>query len=607
MPWIRERRPARGAFRLDICRRPDFPNVHTSVPALVRPRSTGYPRMCKKSPSSSSPWDDAPRGSWAGLKRYWRQDLLSGFLVVLIALPLCLGIALACGYPPIAGIFTAIIGGVLCTFISNSELTIKGPAAGLIVIAVGCINDFGGTGFSDGVWSTTDQHAYQAALAVGVVAAMAQVLFGIVRGGALGEFFPTSAVHGMLAAIGIIIVAKQIPVALGVASVGSPLELLASIPREFMEMNPEIGLIGGISLLVMFGWPLLRHRHLRRIPAPMVVLLIAIPLGLYLGLDNPQPHRYVFSGHQYEVSNRYLVNVPDDMFAALTWPDFSALSQGKAWYWAMMFAVIGTLESLLSAKAVDFIDPWKRTTDLDRDNTAVGGGNLAAALVGGLPMISEIVRSRANIDNGARTRYANLFHGLFLLVFVASVPGLISLIPLSALAAMLVYTGFRLAHPKEFLHVYRIGIEQLVVFVSTIIAVLATDLLEGIAIGIAIKVVIHILNGVSVRGLIRPHLEVKQRNGAVVINVKHSAVFSSWLVLKRKIESTGSVAREIVLDLSDTRLVDHTVMEKLHDLQAQFERRDCQLLITGLEQHKALSAHPHAARKKIGRRGQEEG
>ncbi len=547
----------------------------------------------------TQPTDDPPVGDLDGLKRHWQKDLLSGFLVFLIALPLCLGIALACGYPPIAGIFTAIIGGVLAPFISNSELTIKGPAAGLIVIAIGCVNDFGGTGFIDGQWSDADQHAYQIALGVGVAAAAIQIVFGLARGGILGEFFPMSAVHGMLAAIGVIIMAKQIPVALGVSSKGSPLELLAAIPSEITHMNPAIGCIGILSLAIMFLWPLVKQRHLKRVPAPMIVVLSSVPLALYFGLNSPEPHTYVFGGQEYELSNKFLVNVPDNMFTALSAPDFSGLSETRGWYWVMMFAVIGTLESLLSAKAVDLIDPWKRKTNLDRDNTAVGIGNLAAAWVGGLPMISEIVRSRANIDNGARTRFANMFHGLLLLLFVASVPRLISLIPLSALGAMLVYTGFRLAHPKEFIHVYKIGPEQLVVYCATIIGVLATDLLEGIGIGIAVKLAVHLLNGVPFRSFFRPHLEVEAGDdGAVVLRVKHSAVFSSWIALKKRIEKT-SEAKEVILDFSDARLVDHTVMEKLDDLKADFSRRDCSLVIRGLDKHKALSSHPHAARKLV--------
>jgi len=541
---------------------------------------------------------EVPRGDLAGLRQYWRYDLLSGFLVFLIALPLCLGIAAACGYPPIAGIFTAIIGGVLTPWISNSELTIKGPAAGLIVIAIGCVQDFGGDG-NIGGFTETDMAAYRIALGVGVAAGIIQILFGLLRTGVVGDFFPTSAVHGMLAAIGVIIIAKQLPVALGVENRGEPLELLLRIPQEFAEMNPEIAVIGAVSLLLLFGLPWAgRHlRYLKMIPAPMVVVLTAIPLGMYFDLSHE--HFYSFAGHQYHLGEEFLVPVPDNMFSALTTPDFAGLATLKGWKWVMMFALIGSLETLLSAKAIDSLDPWRRRSDLDRDMLAVGLGNTVAACVGGLPMIAEIVRSKANIDNGARTRYANLFHGLFLLIFVALVPWLIHRIPLAALGAMLVYTGFRLASPREFLHVYQIGKGELIVFLTTIVAVLATDLLIGIGIGIAVNFLIHLFAALPpLASLFKPYVTITIGDDRVcTITVRHFAVFSNWIFLKKLVRSVEA-DKTVILDLSGTRLVDHTVMEKLEELQDEFTENGRALKIVGLDDHRPVSSHPHASRKR---------
>lgn len=330
--------------------------------------------------------------------RHLLDDALSGFLVFLIALPLCLAISLACGYPAIAGVFTAIIGGILTPWISNSELTIKGPAAGLIVIALGTVNEFAEI--------YGPERAYRLALGVGVAAGVVQILFALLRTGIFGEFFPTSAVHGMLAAIGVIIISKQIPICLGLPNVGSPLELLAEIPNEFVHMNPEIALIGGLSLAVLFLLPLINNRYVQMVPAQMVVLLAAVPLGLFFDLDHT--HTYSLAGHKFELGPKLLVNVPDNLLGAITVPDFYGLTTGIGWKWVTMFALIGTLESMLSAKAVDMLDPQRRKTSLDRDNLAVGIGNALAASIGGLPMISKIVRSKANIDNGARTRFANM-------------------------------------------------------------------------------------------------------------------------------------------------------------------------------------------------------
>jgi MFS superfamily sulfate permease-like transporter len=534
---------------------------------------------------------DVPRGDLAGFAANWRRDATSGFLVFLIALPLCLGISLASGYPAIAGVFTAIIGGLLTPFISNSELTIKGPAAGLIVIALGTITEMGEM--------FGKSNAYQIALGIGVAAGVLQILFALTRSGILSEFFPTAVVHGMLAAIGVIIFSKQAHITLGVTDAkGSPLELLAAIPRSFARMNPEIALIGGVSLLILFGLPFVRNKAIRRIPGPMLVLLVAVPLGFYFDLSHE--HTYSFDGIQYDLSEKYLVSIPNNMFAAITAPKFTGLTTVAGWKWVILFALIGSLESLLSAKAVDLIDPFKRKTNMNRDLLAIGIGNTLAASVGGLPMISEIVRSKANADNGARTRFANMFHGLALLGFVALLPGLIHRIPLAALSAMLVYTGTRLASPREFQNVFRIGKEQLVIFVATLVGVLATDLLIGVFIGIAVKFGIHILNGVPLGSFFKPFLDIEPMDdGRYRVHARGSAVFSNWIPFKRQLEQVGLAQRNsLVIDLSETHLVDSSVMEKLHELQEDFEQEGLTLELAGLESHQKLSDHAFSARKR---------
>ncbi|MDA0917953.1 MAG: SulP family inorganic anion transporter [Planctomycetota bacterium] len=546
-------------------------------------------------PTTSANRNDVPRGRLPEAMKYFKQDLVSGFLVFLIALPLCLAISVTSGYPPIAGIFTAIIGSIVTTFISNSELTIKGPAAGLIVIALGCINEFGGVG---------NPEAYRAALAVGVASAVLQIVFGMFRAGILGEFFPSSAVHGMLAAIGMIIIIKQIPDALGVIGAkGDPLTMIQHIPQYFLEANPAIAAIGIVSLLIMFAWPTIGRKlgPLKLIPGPMVVLLVAVPLGM--GFDLLHKHSYYLQGHEYQLSEQYLVDMQGQMFGMfdeITYPNLSVLAQLKAWKWVLMFFIIGSLESLLSAKAVDLLDPWKRKTDMDRDMIAVGAGNLCASLVGGLPMISEIVRSKANIDNGARTRFADMWHGIFLLICVAMIPTVLHMIPLAALAAMLVYTGFRLAHPTEFIHVYHIGKEQLAIFVTTLVVVLATDLLIGVAAGILLKMIIHVSNGVPLQSLFKPYLEVEDvDDNTSMIIARQSAVFSNWIPFRRQIEDIGLVQRRnLIIDVSDTRLVDHSVMGKLEEMSRDFEQEGLSFEVRGLETLQPLADSAQSARKR---------
>lgn len=532
---------------------------------------------------------EIPANGFAGLKQNWKSDLISGFLVFLIALPLCLGISMASGFPPVAGIFTAIIGGIIVSFFGGSNLTIKGPAAGLIVIALGAVNDLGGGDPLKG---------YTLALGAIVVAGFVQVVLGLIKSGNLSDFFPSAAVHGMLAAIGIIIAAKQIHTLLGVKPAGKEtLHLISEIPHSIRNLNPEIFIIGFVSLLILFGLPLIKNKYVKRIPAPLIVLLVAIPLGRYFDLEHE--HSYLFlDNHQYNIGPSFLVTLPSNIMEGITFPDFGAIGTMTFWKYVVMFAIVGSLESLLSSKAIDSLDPFKRKSNMNRDLVGVGVGNMLAGLIGGLPMISEIVRSSANINNGAKTWWSNVFHGLFLLIFVAFFPSLIHQIPLAALAAMLIFTGYRLASPKEFKNTYKVGKEQLVIFLTTIILTLATDLLVGIAAGILMKFIIHLINGLVIKDAFKMGIQTEQKDGAFYINVNSSAVFSNYLGLKKVLMSIPKSSK-VYLDFSKTRLVDHTVLENLHGIQEDFERQDGKLEIMGLELHKKLSEHEYAARKKV--------
>jgi MFS superfamily sulfate permease-like transporter len=519
-----------------------------------------------------------------------KDDIISGFLVFLIALPLCLGIAMASGFPPIAGILTAAVGGLVATWIGSAPLTIKGPAAGLIVIALGAVTELGAEG----------GNGYRKALAAIVVASVIQILFALVRAGALGDIFPSSVVHGMLAAIGVIICSKQIHVALGVKPEGKePLHLLLEIPHSIGELDPEITIIGAVSLGILFAMPLLAKKveFVKKIPAPLIVLAVAVPLAHYFDLEHEHTYTFSLSHHDHKIGPSFLVNLPASLLSAVTTPDFSAVLSGTSIKYIVMFSLVGSIESLLSAKAVDMLDPEKRRSDLDKDLLATGVGNLIAGFIGGLPMISEIVRSSANIGYGAKSKLSNFFHGLFLLLFVAVLPGLIHRIPLAALAAMLIFTGIRLASPSEFTKTYKIGPEQLVIFLSTMIITITTDLLIGVAAGLVIKMVIHLVNGVPVGGLFKPAIEERIEADRVVLRVKHAAVFSNYLTIKKFIAKHAE-AKLVVVDFDDAHLVDHTVMEKLHEQEEIFKRAGRKLELCGLDGHKGLSTHPLAARKK---------
>lgn len=530
---------------------------------------------------------NVPADGLAGLRQNLQSDLVAGFLVFLIALPLSLGISMASGFPPVAGIFTAIIGGLVVSLFMGARVTIKGPAAGLIVIALGCIEEL-----SRGVTPTL---GYQYALAVIVAAGVIQIVFGLIRAGVMADFFPSAAVHGMLAAIGIIIASKQMHIMVGVdPTAKTPLGQIAELPQRLLDNNPEIALIGLLSLAILVLMPRLRHPLVRKIPAPLVVLLLSIPLGIYFDLDHE--HNYRFAGHEYHLAPTMLVNRLDNLLGMVTFPDFSNIAHWTSIKWIIAFALVGSIESVASAKAVDTLDPYKRKSDFNRDLLAVGVGNTAAGLIGGLPMISEIVRSSANINNGAKTRWANFFHGAFLLGFVVLAPGLIHMIPKAALAAMLVFTGFRLAHPREFIHTAQVGKDQLLVFLVTIAVTVGEDLLLGIFAGIFTKLLLHIVRGAPLSALFKPDLEIRDEGANTTrITARKAAIFSNYIGLKRAIDRVPA-PRNVVVDLQATRLVDHTVMERLQELARDMEHEGRELTVVGLEGHKPVSGNTLAAR-----------
>lgn len=519
-----------------------------------------------------------PKDGIAGLKENFSSDALSGFIVFLLALPLSLGIAKASDFPPITGLITAIIGGIAVSFIAGSKLTIKGPAAGLIVIVAGAVADFGG-----------GETGWHLALGAIVVAGIIQILFGVFKLGKLADLFPLSAIHGMLAAIGLIIIAKQIPVLLDVNPVMTkgkgPLELLGNIPTFIMHLDPKATLIGVISLSIMMGWPSIKNKFIKKIPAPLVVLLIAVPAELLMDFQHTEP--------------AYALVHIGNLLETVKWNvDFGGFAQtGTFVKYVIMFALVGTLESLLTVKAIDMLDPYKRKSDSNKDLIAIGIGNTLAGILGGLPMISEVARSSNNVNNGAKTRWANFFHGFFILAFLLLAVHLIELIPNTALAAMLITVGIKLAHPKEFIHIFKIGKEQLAIFLVTIFFTLFEDLLVGIAAGMILKIIIHLVNGTPLRSLLKAPVTVSFEDDNYLVEIEKSAVFTNWLGIKAKLDAIPQ-GMHVKVDLSNTKLVDHSVMENLHHFEHDYKAAGGTFIINGLDEHKALSGHELAARKK---------
>lgn len=519
---------------------------------------------------------EVPKSGLAGLKENWKTDILAGFLVFLLALPLSLGIAKASGFPAAMGVLTAMVGGLFSSFFKVSELTIKGPAAGLITVCSGAIMEFGG-----------GEAGWKMATAAIVVMALIQIIFGFLKFGSLSDFFPHSAIHGMLAAIGIIIIAKQIPVLLGdepsLYKGEGPIELLLDIPKFITHAHLNIAIVGLMGLVILFTLPKLKVNFLKKVPGPMVVLLIAVPLSLYWRFKSTEP---AYS----------LVQIGNFWGSLSISPDFSGIGTFTFWKYVFMFLFVNSLESLLTVKAVDNLDPYKRASDYDGDLKALGASNAVSGLLGGLPMISEVVRSSANIGFGAKTKWSNFFHGTFLLLSMVLLIPVIEMIPNAALAAMLIFAGYRLASPKEFVHTYKVGREQLVIFLTTIIVTLAEDLLMGIAAGILVKFIFHLINGASVKSLFKAHYEVVFIGQGALIKVTESAVFSNLLGFKKMLATLPEKA-DIKFDVSEARLIDHSFMAFIDHFAKEYNINGGKFQIIGLENHISLSDHPLSTKK----------
>lgn len=512
----------------------------------------------------------------------WKADFVSGFLVFLIALPLCLGIAKASLFPPITGVFTAIVGGVVACLFSNSELTIKGPAAGMIAIVAGAMLDPGWLGHEPGATAGGYLETYQFVLAVGVAAGVIQILLGVLRAGILTEFFPMAPVHGLLASIGFIIISKQSHVLFGAPSPKEPpLESLIKLRETIPHAHLQATIIGLSSLALLFAYPWLKKRIkvLGYLPAQLVVLILAIPMG-----------------QMFQLPSAMLVPLPDKISDAIVFPNFSLLMTATSLKWILLFCLVGSLESLLSAKAIDILDPWKRKTNMNKDMLGVGVANTVVAAIGGLPMISEILRSSANIANGGRTRLSNLFHGLFLLASILLLAPLLKMIPLPALGAMLVFAGFRLASPKEFAHMWHLGKEQFIVFVLTVACIFPHGELLLVVVGMGAELMFNLINGVSPRVMFKPLVLKSGTEAAPSFHVEGALAFSNWVPMKKLLDSPNG-ALSVTVDLTDAKFVDHTAMDKLLQTQRSYGNSGRTLIIAGLGDHKAFGHEASSARK----------
>lgn len=536
-----------------------------------------------------------PQDGLAGLRENWKSDLLSGFVVFLIAMPLSLGIAMASGAPPMAGIITAFAAGLIVSLVGGSHLTINGPAAGLIVVVLNAIHLLGGEDAELG---------YYRMMVATAVSGVLLALLGLLRAGKLGDFFPLAAVHGMMAAIGLIIISKQFHLMFGVKPQGSePLLLFLEIPQTLSQLNPAVSLIGvGSLLLLIYLNFYAKNPWLKKIPAPLIVVIFGTVTGLALKMD--EAHTYTWFGQSYPLDPRMLVSLPTNFGEGIKLAHFWEVMRsdvfltGVFWQVVITITLIQGLESLLSASAVAQLDPWKRPVNLNRDLIALGASSVVSGALGGMPMIAEIIRSSANISNGARTRWSNFFHGLFILLAVVFFPALINQIPLACLAALLVFTGYRLASPREFVRMYEIGWAQLFIFLITVIGVLVIDLLAGIGLGILAKVIVSMVYGARPSSIFSSGIAVSALSQHdYVVKIDRAAMFTNYLGIKSALEKLPEGCH-VIVDFSDTQYVDHTAIEHLMHFKSEYNHKGGHLHFKGLEGLRPLSHHHLSARRR---------
>ncbi|MGB0480511.1 MAG: SulP family inorganic anion transporter [Flavobacteriaceae bacterium] len=529
-----------------------------------------------------------PKKGIQGLVENWKSDLIAAVSVALIALPLSLGIALAAGAPAMSGIFSAIVGGVVTTLYRGGHISVNGPAKGVIgVILLGITLMDDGSG-----------QAFNYVLAAVVISGLIQMLLGILKLGRLADIFHSSVIHGILAAIGIIIFAKQIHVAMGTHSdspsiIQNLIDAVVFLPKA----NPFVLLIAITGLFLLLFHSKTNSRFFHLLPAPMWVIALSIPFVYAFNFFDQQT--LSFFGKPFEVGPHLLLDIPNTITDSIMHPNFSKINTIEFWTTVFSILIITTIESLAIAKAVDKIDPYKRKTDLNKDLTGIGISTVAAGLIGGLPIIAVIIRSTVNIHNGAKTKWSNMYQGLLLLVFIVILSPIMRQVPLCAFAILLVYTGFKLASPAVFKQAYKQGTEQLIFFVGTMILTLYTNLLIGLLGGLILALVTHMLLArVSIAQFFKmvyhPRTKlIKRQDGNFDLKIRGIANFLGILKANKLVAQIPAGA-DVNIDLSETRLVGITYMDFLVEFLKTQRASGGKAFITGLDAHVSSSTYNRA-------------
>jgi carbonic anhydrase len=486
----------------------------------------------------------------------FKYDLKSGVVVFLVALPLCLGIALASGAPLFSGVIAGIVGGIVVGSLSGSQLSVSGPAAGLTVIVLTAIDKFNGQ--------------FSAFLLAVMVGGILQIILGYIRAGSIGHFFPSAVIKGMLAAIGLTLILKQIPHALGYDEDAEGEFAFEQIDGEntFTEIirafqNPNSGaiIITLVSVAILLLWErpaLKKYSFFSGVPAPLVVVVVGILIN------------YLYSYISFlTLSGNHLVTLPkanniNEFFGLFTLPDFKQISNPQVYISGLTLAIVASLETLLNVEATDKLDPLKRNTPPNRELKAQGVGNVISGLIGGLPVTSVIVRSSVNVYSGARSKLSAVIHGILLLVCVILIPDILNKIPLSCLAAILILTGYKLAKVAIFKEMYGFGLKQFIPFVVTILAVLFTDLLTGIGIGLAVGLFFILRANYNTSLLFQK--EIIKGGEKIKINLGEQVTFLNKANIMETLDKLPENSY-VEIDGSQSTYIDHDILEAIENFK----------------------------------------
>ncbi len=481
-------------------------------------------------------------------------DLASGLVVFFVALPLCLGIALASGAPLFSGIVSGIVGGIIVGMLSQSQLSVSGPAAGLAAIVLAGITDLG---------------AFNIFLCAVIIAGAIQIGLGFLKAGSIANYLPSNVIEGLLAGIGIIIILKQIPHAIGYDKDYEGDEsffgltegnTFSDLLQSFAAITPGAVVIGVVSIVILLTWDKIPFlKNLKAIPAALAVVAVGIVLNQIFMTLMPD----------LAITEKHLVGLPlissfGDIPNLIALPDFSGFLNSKVWVLGITIAVVASIETLLCLEAVDRLDPLRRYSPTNRELKAQGVGNMISGFLGGLPMTSVIVRSSANVGAGAKTKLSAITHGIFLLVCVLALPFLLNRIPLAALAAILILVGYKLAKPALFIKWWKNGLYQFVPFAATVIGIVFTDLLVGVGIGLAISIFFILRENLKSPYFFKQKIE---GNGEIIhINLAQEVSFLNKAAIKLTLEHLPKDSY-VIIDAVDSVYIDHDILELIKEFQ----------------------------------------